>query len=180
MTMPSTVLTWANLLTLVRLAAAAPTAWAIATGQWHAAAAWFALAAVSDFADGRVARRWGQASPLGGLFDHATDAAYVTITLAACAGMGLVPWPLAALIPAAFIQYTLDSRALGGRPLRTSPIGRLNGIAYFVLAGVAIGREALAFDGLPRSAVAAFGWLLVASTMVSMVERWLAWRRLES
>ncbi len=162
--------TWANFLTAFRLASIPPTFFAIAFGDWLIAATLFTLAAVSDYYDGQLARRFGQATPQGGLFDHATDALYVTSACTALATLDLVnPW-LCGLIPAAFIQYMLDSRSLAGRPLRTSLIGRYNGVAYFVVAGTAIGAALLDWQWLlPVVAVAA--WILVATTVVSMIDR---------
>ena len=45
----------------------------------------------------------------------------------------MAPLVLPGLVAAAFVQYTLDSRALAGQRLRASALGRWNGIAYFVL-----------------------------------------------
>ncbi len=164
--------TWANLLTAFRLASIPATFFAIAFGDWLIAATLFTLAAVSDFYDGQLARRFNQATSFGGLFDHATDALYVTSCCTALATLGLVnPW-LCALIPTAFAQYMLDSRALTGRPLRTSLIGRYNGVAYFVLAGTAIGASLLGWQWL-LGIVAVAAWLLVATTVVSMLDRLL-------
>ena len=43
----------------------------------------------------------------------------------------------------AFVQYAVDSRVQESRPLRASSLGRWNGIAYFVLLGVPVLRDAL-------------------------------------
>ncbi|MDP6378016.1 MAG: CDP-alcohol phosphatidyltransferase family protein [Pseudomonadales bacterium] len=172
------ILTWANLLTAIRLVIIPICGLAIFEAAWGQALVLFTLAVITDLLDGAAARHFKQASPLGGVFDHATDALLVTCTLGACALTQLVPWPLVALIPAAFLQYTFDSRVLTGQNLRTSYLGRINGIAYYVLAGAVIVREALDFTWLPLLLVSAFGWLLVVSTAMSMLDRWLAWRRL--
>jgi phosphatidylglycerophosphate synthase len=169
--LPSRWATRANALTAVRLAAAPPLALSLLAGAPACAALLFALAVATDFLDGRVARRFGEVSPLGGLLDHATDAAFVALGLGALAFLGTVPAPLPFLVAAAFVQYALDSRALAGRRLRASALGRVNGVAYFVLLGVPVVRDALGLawpgDGLVR----ALGWLLVATTLVSMAGR---------
>jgi len=167
----------ANALTLLRLLAAAPCAWAVTTGRPVLAAAAFALAVASDLADGRLARRRGEASALGGLLDHASDATFVSVGLGALAVRGEVPAALPALVALAFLQYALDSRALAGRPLRASRLGRWNGIAYFALLGVPLVRDAALPGWPPPGAVAAAGWLLVVATLVSMADRVLARRR---
>ena len=169
--------TRANLLTGARLLLAAPLAAAILHPAPLAAAAVFWLAVATDLLDGRVARRRGESSPLGGLLDHATDATFVAVGLGAAAAAGEVPWPLPPLVLAAFVQYALDSRALRGHELRTSALGRRNGIAYFALLGVPVVRDALGLEVPPPGVVVALGWLLVLSTLVSMTDRALALRR---
>ncbi len=166
-----TWLTWANGLTLLRLIAIGPTAWAILNGYWPLAGALFALAALSDLADGPLARRYGHASPIGGLFDHGTDALFVSITLGALAAAGYLNPILPVLVALAFIQYMFDSKALAGAELRTSILGRNNGIAYFVMVGIPVVREALGLSWPPLSWIAAIAWLLVLSTAASMLDR---------
>ncbi len=162
--------TWANLLTAVRLILILPTCWLILEGNWLGAAVLFFIAAISDYYDGKIARRLAQTSPTGGLFDHATDALYVTTGCWALAQLGLINPILPWLIPAAFIQYMLDSKALAGHTLRMSTLGRYNGVAYFVLVGTGIGLKLLGWDALlPVLTVAA--WALAATTIASMLDR---------
>ena len=67
-------------------------------------------AIVTDYYDGKVARRTGAASAGGMLFDHTTDFLFVTAGLAGAAwGTGRVPALLPALVVVAFSQYVLDS-----------------------------------------------------------------------
>jgi phosphatidylglycerophosphate synthase len=166
--------TRANALTGVRLALAPVLVWAIATGAHVLALACFALAVATDLTDGRVARRFGEASALGGFLDHATDALLVASGIGALAVLGLAPAPLPVLVLAAFTQYALDSRALAGRPLRASALGRWNGVAYFVLLGIPVVRDGLALGWPADGLVRALGWALVATTCASMLDRALA------
>lgn len=166
-------LTWANGLTLLRLIAIGPAAWAILAGHWQLAALLFAVAAVTDLADGPLARHFGHASPFGGLFDHGTDALFVTTALGALAAAGFINPYLPVLVALAFIQYMFDSKALAGAELRTSLLGRNNGIAYFVMVGIPIVREALGLSWPPLNWIAALAWLLVLSTGASMLDRGL-------
>ena len=170
-------LTWANGLTASRLVAAPLLALAILREADGAALVVFVAAVLTDFLDGPVARRSGEASSLGGVLDHATDAAFVTAGTGALGCTGQVPELLPWLIAAAFIQYAVDSRVAGGRPLRTSLLGRWNGVAYFVLLGIPVVRDGLglAWPGAPL--VNAIGWALVATTLLSMTQRLRAgWR----
>lgn len=166
-------MTWANGLTALRLLAAPFCAWGAATGQWRLALALFVLAVLSDLLDGMAARRLGQVTTSGGLFDHATDCTFVTLTLGGLAAAGWAPWLLVVLIPSAFVQYTMDSGVLAGRALRTNVLGKTNGIGYFVLPGAIIGREALGFEWLPLLLIDVFAWALMATTLASMGERLL-------
>jgi cardiolipin synthase (CMP-forming) len=172
--------THANVLTALRLAAAPLLAWSLVRGASLAALLLFALAVFTDLVDGRVARRFGEASPLGGFLDHASDAAFVSAGLAALAYLGQVPAALPALVVLAFVQYALDSRALAGRSLRASALGRWNGIAYFVLLGVPLVRDGVGLAWPGTGLVYALGLVLVATTLASMADRALALRRAPS
>ena len=168
------VLTRANALTALRLCAAPAIAFAICAGRTGVALGLFAIAVASDLLDGRVARRFGESSPLGGLLDHATDALFVSAGLGALAAGGLVPALLPALVLAAFAQYALDSHLRAASPgagLRASALGRWNGIAYFVLLGIPVVRDGLGLAWPGALAVHALGWALVATTLVSMGSR---------
>ncbi len=163
--------TWANLLTAARLLAVGPAAWAIVNGLWILAAGLFVIAVATDLLDGPAARRLGQSSPAGGLFDHATDALYVSVNLGALAWIGLVNGWLPALVALAFVQYMFDSRALAGTELKTSFLGRNNGIAYFVMVGIPVIRQALGLSWPEDSTIAVLAWILVATTLASMLDR---------
>jgi CDP-diacylglycerol---glycerol-3-phosphate 3-phosphatidyltransferase len=169
--------TWANALSVLRLLLAAPCAYAIWLGAWPSAVALFAVAVVTDVFDGIVARRRGQATPLGGLLDHSIDAIFVTTTLSALTLIDVVPALLPPLVIAAFSQYAWDSQALRGAPLRANVLGRWNGIGYYALVGTVIVANALGLDWPSRAVLNALAWLLILSTLTSMGDRALAlWR----
>ena len=168
---PARLATPANALTALRLLLAPACAWAIWVDRPVVAASLFALAVASDFADGPLARRRGEASAFGGLFDHTVDAIFVTTLLLALAARDVVTAILPVLVVVAFVQYVLDSRALAGQRLRTSALGRMNGIAYFALAGTPPIRDALGLSFPDATVVATFGWLLVATTLASIADR---------
>ncbi len=169
--------TAANGLTLLRLAAAPALGVAILHGAWWTATALFWLAVATDVADGALARRHRQTSALGGLLDHATDAFFCTVGLAALAARGTLPAVLPLLVALAFTQYTVDSRALRGRPLRASRLGRWNGIAYYVMVAIPIIRDALGLGWPGPGLVGLLAWGLVLATLISMADRLLALRR---
>ena len=135
------------------------------------AAVVFYVAVATDVMDGRIARRHGSVSALGGLLDHGSDALFVSVLLAALAWQGICPALLPPLVIAAFSQYVLDSRALAGQTLRASWLGRRNGVLYYVLPGAAITRDALHLSWPLTTWLTAFGWALLATTFVSMLDR---------
>ena len=99
---------------------------------WLAALA-IVLAIATDLLDGPVARRRGTASAAGRAFDHTADFLFVTAGLLGGALRGVFPLLLPILVVIAFAQYVVDSYWLHRtRELRMSPLGRWNGILYFV------------------------------------------------
>ncbi len=137
------------------------------------AAALFCIAILTDLIDGPLARRRGTVSKLGGALDHGSDFVFVSAGLLALAWRGAIPWLLPPLVALAFAQYVIDSLWIDRRPeLRMSAIGRYNGIFYFVPSGVDIGvRLGLAVLARPNRWL---GWLLVATTLISIGDRLLA------
>jgi cardiolipin synthase len=180
------IVTPANVLTAIRLLLIPLLVCTIIGAQWPMAAITITLAIATDVYDGKLARHYDSASPLGGFFDHGTDALLVSSSAWALAQTGLIhPW-LWPFIGLAFAQYALDSKILLGRVLRTSKLGKYNGIGYYALACTAIGSQTLAvlfqtplqhwpllqqsLQWLDRG-VALAAWLLLASTILSMGER---------
>lgn len=168
----------AHLLTGLRLALALPLAVAFARPDFLPAgvvATLLAAAIASDWADGAAARRYGVASAGGRLFDHATDCLFVTAGLTGAAVAGATPAALPVLVAVAFGQYAVDSYWLhGDKQLRMSTIGRWNGIGYFVpLVVLAAARLEAVPAATPALIAIARGvaWVLVASTLVSIVDR---------
>ena len=177
----------AHLLTGARLLLVPPSALAFAdrlpggvAGESLWPAVFVAVAIVTDYLDGIAARARGTGSPAGQVFDHTTDFLFVTGSLGGAAVVGLVPWVLPVLIVLAFAQYVTDSFVLDRRKeLRMSRVGRWNGILYFApLVGIALARLPLpvpsGVDDALRFLVVVVSWALVASTVVSIVDRVLA------
>lgn len=170
-------LTVANAISVARLVATPFSLAAVLDGQWRLAGLIFAGAVASDFLDGIVARWRNTVSNLGGVLDHTADAVFVAVTLWGIAylevdaGVDVVPGILPWFIVLAFLQYLLDSKALSGRPLRTSQLGRANGIAYYVIAGTVISKKALGLDWLPDEAIYWVALAVLVSTLISMFDR---------
>jgi phosphatidylglycerophosphate synthase len=168
----------ANALTAVRLALVLPAAVAFSRPDVlppSVVGLLLAVAIVSDYVDGPLARATGTASASGQLFDHVSDCLFVTAGLAGAAASGVVTPLLPILIPIAFGQYVVDSYVWHRRKrLRASRLGRWNGILYFVpLVVIAVSR--LQLPGLAATlllpATGVLGYALVASTVLSMLDR---------
>ena len=65
----------------------------------------------------------------------------------------------------------LDSKSLAGKPLKTSLLGRYNGICYFILAGFPVMQHALQITLISNDYFPWLGWGLVLSTAISMIDR---------
>lgn len=131
----------ADALTLVRLAAAAAMPAALVRGDGLAAALWV-LAAVTDFADGPAARRWGGPSRHGAVLDPLADVAFVLAVFVPLALGGRVPWVVPLAIAASVAAYVVATVRLSrGAPsirLARSRIGHAAGVVNYGTAGVAV------------------------------------------
>ncbi len=170
----------ANALTAVRLILVIPFAFFMAMADERSAALALAIwlvALVTDFLDGPIARRKGTVTALSGTFDHTSDFLFVVSGIFAGAWRGAFPWILPICITAAFAQYVIDSYWIHRQAkLRGSKLGRYNGMLYFVPP---------CLDSLIRLGVrflqpllTILVWALVLSTLISMGQRFLMFRRL--
>ena len=131
----------------------------------------FCFAALSDGFDVWLARKKALVSPLGTIIDHCSDAIFVTAVISGLALEGVVPWLLPILIGVSFVQYVLDYRLLHLAGVRSSSIGRFNGIAFYCFGGVGIavasgGQSFIADDVFHGIAV-----ILILTTLASIIER---------
>jgi len=168
----------ANALSIGRGLLALPFAWAMSSASGSAAVAaafLLGIAIASDLLDGRLARRRGTVSPLGGILDHGADFCFVMAGLVAGAGRGIFPAALPICVAVAFAQYVIDSYWLHRKgSLRMSALGRWNGVLYFApLVGDALAR--LAVPAL-APLVTLLAWALVVTTLLSIGDRALALR----
>ena len=163
-------LTLANSLSLFRILIAPLAGWSIFSGSWITASLLLILAILSDIFDGSIARYKGQESAEGGLLDHTCDAVLVSTLLFALSSTHNIALLLPILVLTSFIQYVLDSKALSGSKLRTSLLGRFNGIAYYVMVSLCGFSEVLG-GLLSEYFLTTCSWFLVISTSLSMLER---------
>jgi len=169
----------ANALTAIRFLLVAPFALLMARGDTRSAVpaliVWV-IALATDFLDGPIARRRGTVTSWSGTFDHTSDFLFVTCGIFGGAYRGVFPWILPILITAAFAQYVVDSYWIHRQSkLRGSKLGRYNGMLYFAPTIVEILIRLGA--GFLQPVLTVLVWALVLSTLVSMTQRFLMYRR---
>ena len=169
----------ANALTTIRLLLVAPFAYFMARGDERSAVfaliAWV-VALLTDFLDGPIARHRGTVTAWSGTFDHTSDFLFVTSGIFAGACRDVFPWALPICITAAFAQYVIDSYWIHRQSkLRGSRLGRYNGMLYFVppVTDILIRLGGRFLQPLLTILV----WGLVVSTLVSMGQRAMMFRR---
>lgn len=111
----------------------------------------FALVALSDVVDGRIARRFASESPIGRFLDHFADIGFLMAAFGAFVARGEAPWWVPAAVAGAFSFYVLDSwvRSAPRQPsLIGSRIGHAGGVANYVLVGVLTFNHAAAIEAL--------------------------------
>jgi cardiolipin synthase (CMP-forming) len=122
------VVTIPNLLSALRLAGVPVFLW-LALGPRDDGWAVILLMAsgISDYLDGRIARRWGMTSRLGELLDPAADRLYILATLAALTARSIVPLWLTAVIVGRDVVLALTLPVLrrhGSGPLPVHFLGK--------------------------------------------------------
>jgi cardiolipin synthase (CMP-forming) len=128
-----------NLITLVRLTLVPIVAWCVLAGAYPAAATLFLIAAVSDLADGFIARRYAMVSRLGALLDPVADKLNMFVATVALAWQELLPVWLAVAIVArdvaivlGVLVYRLRGKSLEMKPSRLSKLNTF--LEFTVLA----------------------------------------------
>ena len=94
------VFTVPNLLSLLRLALVPVFIWLLVVGELGWAGLLLVVAGLSDYADGKIARRYGLVTRLGQLLDPIADRLYIAATLLGLAAVDVIPWWLLVLLVA--------------------------------------------------------------------------------
>jgi CDP-diacylglycerol--glycerol-3-phosphate 3-phosphatidyltransferase len=113
------------------------------------AAVLFAIAAATDWADGRLARRWGVTTRLGSFLDTTADKLLVSGVLVALLGAGRVsPWIVAIIIARELILMGLRGLiASEGTVMAPSRLGKLKTAVQFIAIVLAILRPEATVGG---------------------------------
>jgi phosphatidylglycerophosphate synthase len=131
-------------------------------------------AAVSDFADGRIARRMGHATGVGRWLDALADIVFILTALSSEVLAGAVPVYIPVLIACSFAQYSIDSVAISGSstPVK-SRLGHWGGVINFALVLVlAWTPPPLLPAGLVRQASPLFALFYIAAIFERALNYW--------
>jgi CDP-diacylglycerol--glycerol-3-phosphate 3-phosphatidyltransferase len=126
----------------------------------------FTVAALTDYIDGWLARRWEQTTVLGAFLDLTADKVLVMATLAALLTVDRVNLWLAVIIIAREIAIMALRGLAGadGKMLPPSKFGKWKATLQFVAIGFAIVR----LDD-PWGAFFLDEWLMIAATIITVV-----------
>jgi CDP-diacylglycerol--glycerol-3-phosphate 3-phosphatidyltransferase len=175
-----TVATLPNLLGIGRIVAT-PVIMVLLLADWPgsslAGGILFVVAALTDFADGWIARARNQVSALGVFMDLAADKILVAGVLIAMVETGLVPtWMAATILIREFVvqavrqlaaveDVVISARALG----KAKTLATLAGLALLFLAADAAGGGPMAATGAGAALEGAGFWVLVVATLLTVV-----------
>jgi CDP-diacylglycerol---glycerol-3-phosphate 3-phosphatidyltransferase len=136
----------------------------VLTRSYTAAAIVFVLAAVTDWFDGRLARRWGVTTRLGAFLDTTADKLLVSTALIALVSVHRVsPWVALVIVGREFtilgLRVAVES---GGRRFDTSMLGKWKATVQFVAITLAIVRPDVVIAGAYLDQ-----WAMVAAALVT-------------
>lgn len=161
------ILTWPNLITVVRLACLPVFLWLLFARENRAAAAWLLAALGStDWVDGWIARRYDQVSELGKLLDPTVDRLLFLVTVPAILIDGSVPLVVAVLAVfrealVAVVAITLG--ALGARRIDVTKEGKTGTFLLLFAFPLFLGSEStLSYAPL----LAVLAWLFAVPGLV--------------
>jgi cardiolipin synthase (CMP-forming) len=116
-----------NALSMVRLVFVPIFLWLILTGQDNWAVVVLTLSGVTDYLDGKIARRYNLVTRFGQLLDPVSDRLYILSTLLGLAWREIIPWWLVAILVAREVFGTallMVVRHYGYRALPVHFIGK--------------------------------------------------------
>jgi cardiolipin synthase len=123
-----------NALSALRLCGVPVVLWLILGPQADVAAVVvLAVAGITDWLDGWIARRWHQRSRLGQVLDPLADRLYILATIVGLALRGLIPWWLVIVLVARDVVMALLIPLLRRRGYTTLPVHFLGKAATFCL-----------------------------------------------
>lgn len=141
----------------------------VETRQLVPACILFSIAAMTDFFDGYLARRWNVTSTLGAFLDTTADKLLVTGSLLALVAIDRVSvWAALIIVMREFVVMALRGLvALGGGLVRPSQWGKIKATSQFVAIGFAFIRFAE-----PIGALFFDQWLMLIAVVLTVISAW--------
>jgi cardiolipin synthase len=168
-----------NIISSIRILLVAPIAVALVDRQLETTIVLFGVAALSDAADGFLAKRYGWQSDLGAVLDPAADKLLLATVFITLAYMKLVPlWLMAAAVArdAVIVLGALLYRIwFGPLNVRPSIVSKVNTLCQTAFILAVVGREEFAFP--PAWVVVVLGALVFVTVMVSGIDYVLIYSR---
>jgi cardiolipin synthase (CMP-forming) len=158
-----------NLICLLRMALVLPISWTLTHDRPMETLWMFLLAALSDGADGFLAKRFGWQTDIGAVLDPAADKILLVTVFVVLAFEGAVPMWLAATVLGRDLVIVFGHMAyrkwFGPIAVQPSTVSKINTVCQltFVLAVVA----QAAFHAIPYGWIDALGALAFVTTVVS-------------
>jgi CDP-diacylglycerol--glycerol-3-phosphate 3-phosphatidyltransferase len=137
----------------------------VLSGSYSIAAVVFLAAAVTDWFDGRLARRWGVTTRLGAFLDTTADKLLVSTALVALVSVHRVsPWIAFIIIGREFTILGLRTAVeSGGRRFETSMLGKWKATIQFAAIALAILRPDVVIGGAYLDQ-----WAMVIAALVTV------------
>jgi cardiolipin synthase len=168
-----------NVITASRILLVVPIALALANHQLVTTITLFGVAALSDAADGFLAKRFGWQSELGAVLDPAADKLLLATVFITLAYLKLVPlWLMAAAVARDVIIVAgalLYKSLIGPLNIRPSIVSKFNTLCQAAFIMAVVGREE--FSVPPAWVVTALGAMVFATVMVSGIDYVLIYGR---
>jgi cardiolipin synthase len=158
-----------NLICLLRMALVLPISWTLTHDRPMETLWLFLIAALSDGADGFLAKRFGWQTDIGAVLDPAADKILLVTVFVVLAFEGVVPMWLAATVLGRDLVIVFGHMAyrkwFGPIAVQPSAVSKLNTVCQlsFVLGVIAHA----AFKGIPDAWIMSLGALAFVTTVVS-------------
>jgi cardiolipin synthase len=127
------VLNIPNILSFLRIALVPVFLWLLLEELFLAAIVVLAVAGLTDFLDGFLARKLNQTTKLGKMLDPVADRLYIFATLLALSATGYVPWWLAGLVILRDLLMLVSYPVLASLGYRSLPVHYLGKASTFAL-----------------------------------------------
>jgi cardiolipin synthase (CMP-forming) len=127
------VLNIPNVLSFLRIALVPVFLWLLLEEMFVSAITVLAIAGLTDFLDGYLARKLNQTTKLGKMLDPVADRLYIFATLLALSATGYVPWWLAGLVILRDLLMLISLPVLASVGHRSLPVHYLGKASTFAL-----------------------------------------------